>query len=76
MIVLDGTSLTCADVTAAARRTARVAIAAEGSERARAAATVARTAAAAGAVYGRTTGVGANGASRSAAAIRARTACG
>jgi histidine ammonia-lyase len=60
MIVLDGTSLTCADVTAAARRTARVAIAAEGRERARAAATVARTAAAAGAVYGRTTGVGAN----------------
>ena len=63
MIVLDGTSLTCAGVAAIGRRLAGVEIAAAGWDRASAAAQTARVAtqraAAAGrAVYGRTTGVG------------------
>ncbi len=60
MIVLDGTSLTCADVAAIGRRQAAVEIGAAGRARASAAATTARALTARGAVYGRTTGVGAN----------------
>jgi histidine ammonia-lyase len=60
MIVLDGASLTCGDVAAAGRRQATVAIGRAGLDKAAAAAAVARTAAASGASYGRTTGVGAN----------------
>lgn len=65
MIVLDGTSLTCADVAAVGRRLAGVEIGAAGLRRATAAAETARAltaqALAAGrAVYGRTTGVGFN----------------
>ena len=65
MIVLDGTSLTCADVAAVGRRLVGVEIGAAGLRRAGAAAETARAlteqAAAAGrAVYGRTTGVGFN----------------
>jgi histidine ammonia-lyase len=65
MIVLDGMSLTCADVAAIGRRLAGVEIAAAGWQRASAAAETARAltqqAAAAGRpVYGRTTGVGLN----------------
>jgi histidine ammonia-lyase len=65
MIVLDGTSLTCAEVAAIGRRLAAVEIGEEGSVKAGAAAALARTAAeraveAGGAVYGRTTGVGYN----------------
>lgn len=60
MIVLDGSSLTCADVAAVGRRQANVAIDRSGSERAAAAAQLARNAAGRRATYGRTTGVGAN----------------
>jgi histidine ammonia-lyase len=65
MIVLDGTSLTCAEVAAIGRRLAPVEIGEEGRARAGAAAALAREAAeraleAGGAVYGRTTGVGYN----------------
>jgi len=65
VIVLEGTSLTCADVAAVGRRLAGVEIGAAGLRRASAAAQTARAlteqAAAAGrAVYGRTTGVGFN----------------
>jgi len=65
MIVLDGTSLTCAEVAAIGRRLALVEVGADGRARAEAAATAARAAAedavrAGGAVYGRTTGVGYN----------------
>jgi len=65
MIVLDGTSLTCADVAAVGRRLAGVEIGPAGFRRASAAAQTARAlteqAVAAGrAVYGRTTGVGFN----------------
>jgi histidine ammonia-lyase len=60
MIVLDGTSLTCADVAALGRQTAQASISRDGWERAAAAAEVARTVAASQEVYGRTTGVGAN----------------
>ena len=60
MIVLDGTSLTCADVAAIGRRQAQVDIGAAGRTRAAAAAAAARTLTADRAVYGLTTGVGAN----------------
>ena len=60
MVLLDGTSLTCADVAAIGRRQAAVEIGAAGRARASAAATTARALTAQGAVYGRTTGVGAN----------------
>jgi len=60
MIVLDGTSLTCAEVAAIGRRQAQVAIGAAGRTRAAAAAAAARTLTADRAVYGLTTGVGAN----------------
>ena len=65
MIVLDGTSLTCAEVAAIGRRLAPVEIGEDGSVRAAAAAATARAAAeraveTGGAVYGRTTGVGYN----------------
>src|SRR5258708_32355950 len=65
MIVLDGTSMTCADVAAVGRRLAGVEIGAAGWRRASSAAETARAlteqALAAGrAVYGRTTGVGFN----------------
>ncbi len=59
MIVLDGASLTCSDVAAIGRRLARVEIGAAGRARADAAAAAVR-ASTAHAVYGRTTGVGAN----------------
>lgn len=60
MIVLDGCSLTCADVAAAGRGQASVSIDRAGWERASAAAQLSRTAVATGESYGRTTGVGAN----------------
>jgi histidine ammonia-lyase len=65
MIVLDGTSLTCAEVAAIGRRLAAVEIGEQGRVKAGGAAALARAAAeraveAGGAVYGRTTGVGYN----------------
>ena len=60
VIVLDGTSLTCGQVAAAARGLARVEMSSAGLERARRAAEVAAEVTASRAVYGRTTGVGAN----------------
>ncbi|MGO9503160.1 MAG: aromatic amino acid ammonia-lyase [Streptosporangiaceae bacterium] len=60
VLVLDGTSLTCAQVTEAARGRLRVEIGPAGRERARAAAEVAAIVAGRQEVYGRTTGVGAN----------------
>ncbi|NDU72872.1 aromatic amino acid lyase [Actinomadura sp. DSM 109109] len=59
-IVIDGTSLTCAQVARAAREDVTVAISAAGVERARAAWRVVREVTEAQPVYGRTTGVGAN----------------
>jgi histidine ammonia-lyase len=59
VIVLDGTSMTCANVAAIGRRLAHVEIGALGRDRADAAALAARAVHAHG-VYGRTTGVGAN----------------
>ena len=59
MIVLDGTSLTCADVAAIGRRLVHVEIGALGRARATAAAEAVRALPGL-AVYGRTTGVGAN----------------
>jgi histidine ammonia-lyase len=60
LIVIDGASLSCADVAAAGRRQANVAIDRIGWERAAAAAQVAKDAAERRGWYGRTTGVGAN----------------
>jgi histidine ammonia-lyase len=60
VLVLDGTSLTCGDVAAVAHGAIRVALGAVGRQRALAAAELAAHAAARRAVYGRTTGVGAN----------------
>jgi histidine ammonia-lyase len=60
VIVLDGRSLTCADVAALARRVTEVAIDPDGAERAASASGLARRLAAQRPVYGRTTGVGAN----------------
>ena len=60
VLVLDGISLTCGDVAAAARGAAQVAVSADGRRRAGAAAEVAAYATARREVYGRTTGVGAN----------------
>jgi histidine ammonia-lyase len=60
MIVLDGRSLSCADVAALARRVTEVAIDPAGTERAASAASMARRLTAERPVYGRTTGVGAN----------------
>jgi histidine ammonia-lyase len=60
MVILDGTSLTCAEVAAIGRQLAAVEIGAAGRARASAAATTARALTEHGAVYGRTTGVGAN----------------
>lgn len=59
-IVINGRSLTCADVRAIARTGAAVEVADEGVDRARAAWRVAREIAENRPVYGRTTGVGAN----------------
>lgn len=59
-IVINGRSLTCADVRAIARSGAPVGVAAEGVAQARAAWHVAREVARDRPVYGRTTGVGAN----------------
>jgi len=59
-VVLDGDSLTCAQVAAAARGQAKVTISAAGRERAAAAARTAARVTAQRPVYGRTTGVGAN----------------
>lgn len=59
-VLLDGDSLTCAQVAAAARGQAAVTIGAAGRERARAAAETAAEVTAQRPVYGRTTGVGAN----------------
>ncbi len=60
VLVLDGTSLTCGQVAAAARGQVRVELAEDGRQRARAAAAVAARVSARREVYGRTTGVGAN----------------
>lgn len=60
-VTLDGTTLSCAGVAAVARRRATVTIAPEGLARAAASHQVALTAVGRDAVYGRTTGVGANG---------------
>jgi histidine ammonia-lyase len=60
VLVLDGTSLTCGEVAAAARRKLRLELDERGIRRARAAAEVAAAVAASRQVYGRTTGVGAN----------------
>jgi histidine ammonia-lyase len=60
MIVLDGTSLTCAQVAAIGRRQDQVEIGPGGRARAGAAAAAARALTADRAVYGLTTGVGAN----------------
>jgi histidine ammonia-lyase len=60
VLILDGTSLTCAQVAAAARGQLRVEPGEHGRARARAAAEVAAAVAARQQVYGRTTGVGAN----------------
>ncbi|WP_433327093.1 aromatic amino acid lyase [Spirillospora sp. CA-294931] len=59
-IVINGTSLTCAQVTRAAQGDVTIEVAAEGVKRAAAAWRVARDVAAEQPVYGRTTGVGAN----------------
>ena len=59
-IVIDGTALTCAQVTGVARHDVQVEVDAAGLERARAAWEAVRRIAARRAVYGRTTGVGAN----------------
>ncbi len=60
LVLLDGESLTCAGVSAAARGQAVVEIGAAGRERAAAAARVAAEVTSRRPVYGRTTGVGAN----------------
>jgi histidine ammonia-lyase len=60
MIVLDGTSLTCADVAAIGRRAVGVEITASGRGRASLAAQVSRDVAAGLDIYGRSSGVGAN----------------
>jgi histidine ammonia-lyase len=59
-VLLDGESLTCGQVAAAARGQAPVAIGPAGRERAQGAARAAAVIAASRPVYGRTTGVGAN----------------
>jgi histidine ammonia-lyase len=60
VLALDGTSLTCAQVAAAARGQVRLGVAEPGRARARAAAQAAILVAGRRPVYGRTTGVGAN----------------
>jgi len=60
LVILDGGSLTCAQVAQAARGAARVGVSAAGRARAQAAARVAALVTASRPVYGRTTGVGAN----------------
>jgi histidine ammonia-lyase len=60
VLVLDGMSLTCGDVAAAARGAVQVAVSADGRRRAGAAAEVAAQVTARREVYGRTSGVGAN----------------
>ena len=60
-VTVDGATLSCAGVAAVARRGARVSIAPEGLARAAASHQVGLTAVGRDAVYGRTTGVGANG---------------
>jgi histidine ammonia-lyase len=60
VVMLDGVSLTCGQVAAAAREQAQVRISAAGRERAAAAARVTVAVAGQRPVYGRTTGVGAN----------------
>jgi histidine ammonia-lyase len=59
-VLIDGTRLNCSEVVEVARQSARVRLAADGLERARAAAQMVREIADSGDVYGRTTGVGAN----------------
>ncbi len=60
MIVLDGTSLTCAEVAAIGRRAAGVEIGESGQDRARLGAQVSRAVSAGRDIYGRSSGVGAN----------------
>jgi histidine ammonia-lyase len=60
-VTLDGATLSCAAVAAVARQAATVTIAPEGLARAAASHRVAMTAVGGDALYGRTTGVGANG---------------
>jgi histidine ammonia-lyase len=68
MVVLDGASLTCADVAAIGRRSARVEISPRGRDRASLAAGVARDVSEGRDIYGRGSGVGANRAFRIGAA--------
>jgi histidine ammonia-lyase len=60
-VIVDGATLSCAAVAAVARRSARVAVAPSGLERAAASHRAALAAVGRDAFYGRTTGVGANG---------------
>ena len=60
MIVLDGTSLTCAEVAAIGRRAAGVEIGESGQDRASLGAQVSRAVSAGRDIYGRSSGVGAN----------------
>ena len=60
MIVLDGTSLTCAEVAAIGRRVAGVEIGESGQDRASLGAQVSRAVSAGRDIYGRSSGVGAN----------------
>ena len=61
-LVVDGATMSCADVAAAARRGVRAAVAPEGLARAAASHAAALAAVGGSAFYGRTTGVGANSA--------------
>ncbi len=59
-VILDGRTLRCDQVLAVARHEVRATVSAEGRNRARAAAELARRAASSREIYGRSTGVGAN----------------
>src|ERR1700679_2635154 len=61
LVIMDGATLSCAEVAAVARRGARVTVAPGGLERAAASHQAAPAAVGRHAFYGRTTGVGANG---------------
>ena len=76
VLALDGTSLTCAQVAAAARGQVRLGVAEPGRARAAAAAQAAILVAGRQPVYGRTTGVGANRELRWPRMTPPGTACG
>ena len=61
LVIMDGATLSCAEVAAVARRGTRVTVAPGGLERATASHQAALAAVGRNAFYGRTTGVGANG---------------